>query len=38
MQWYPSRRKAFIEENGYYITLPEFEDVIHFRVPPKILE
>lgn len=38
MQWYPSRRKAFIEENGYYITLPEFEDVIHFRVPPKISE
>lgn len=34
--WYPKLQKAFVEENGYYITLPEFEDIIHIRKPPTI--
>ena len=36
--WYPALREAFVEENGYYITLPEFEDIIHIRKPPQISE
>ena len=33
---YARQRDAFVEENGYYITLPEFEDIIHIRKPPEI--
>ena len=35
-EWYQKKQKAFVEENGYFITLPEFEDIIHIRKPPEI--